>query len=88
MTSTASTAHLPAVECAGWCEDGNGHEWHPDNQGCIGQAFALELTQMPLRDPGTDDATRDALALNLQRPRDARSSTVELCHGDRPVASP
>lgn len=42
---TSIPVSLPPIECAPWCEDGNGHTdaHHPDDQYCIANGQDIEL---------------------------------------------
>ena len=80
---------LPAVECAPWCRDGNGHTKavEPDDQACISDEHTVELSTEPLARFAGASTRLETLEAYLLRERDAVSPSIELSKGDIPVAS-
>lgn len=83
------TQTLPAVECAPWCRDGNGHTnaLQPDDQACISEEHTVELSTEPLVRLAGASTQLETLEAYLLREPDTLSSSIELSKGDIPVAS-
>lgn len=87
MTGVSSTTalpnQLPAVDCAAWCRDGNGHvtEWHPYDQTCFSPDRVISL----LRERPVDGAL-DNLRAYLVRERFEVEPYLNLEHGEEHVA--
>ena len=77
---------LPPVDCAPWCEDGDGHTdrvLHPRDQYCASVDYSVPMTREPLVE-GTEEGTRelDTLRAYLIRERFEAEAHIELGRGD------
>jgi len=75
---------LPAVQCAPWCQDGDGHtaELSPDDQWCHSTAQHVTLTRHHLVDGYSEGARmRDYVQSYLGREAEGRPY-IHLGHGD------
>lgn len=79
----ADAAALPAVACASWCIDGDGHTdaRFPEDQVCRGATIDVELTRRPLVEVADDDWRRETVHLYLLR-RPGHTPTVQIYRGE------
>ncbi|MCW2737905.1 hypothetical protein [Nocardioides sp.] len=85
MTTTSpAPATLPAVTCAPWCLDGNGHADvpFPEDQVCRGDTVEIELTHRPLVQVDEETWTRETVRLYLLRHPGALRTSVEMYRGE------
>ena len=82
------TKTLPAVECAPWCRDDDGHvsAWHQDDQACMGEQLDVTLTAEPLRMYEGKVEGADFLVAYLTREYNHRTPRVQLVRTDVDVA--
>jgi hypothetical protein len=87
MSATTDIEQLPAVDCAPWCEDGDGHvtQWSPRDQVCYGPEHRVKLSRMPLlldEYNGQQIRQRDWVSVYLHRQGDGASTSIELAHNE------
>ena len=83
-TIVSELSTLPPVECAPWCEDGDGHPnaWHPADQWCGSPEVIVGLTRHALVDWSDDSKRLDVARAYLVRERFAAVTHLNLTHGD------
>lgn len=79
------TMTLPAVECAPWCQDGDGHTdaLFVGDQFCMSETQRLELRAEQLQGFGQDEYGRSVLDVALSRKAYSTRTLVDLVHSDR-----
>jgi hypothetical protein len=85
MTQTSpAPAALPAVSCAPWCLDGDGHTDapFPEDQVCRGETVEVELSHRPLVQVDEDTWARETVHLYLLRHPGALRTSVEMYRGE------
>jgi hypothetical protein len=77
-SSTIQTLTLPAVECAAWCADGNGHvrATSPEDQWCASEARLIALSAMPLSVYNGKVVGRQTIEARIERDYNARTSRI------------
>jgi hypothetical protein len=81
MTDTSGEI-LPAVDCADWCERGDGHTnvTHPDDQYCHSEAVTVPLSRYSLLTYGANYRVRDYVTGVVYREAGASAAHVALSH--------
>jgi len=85
MTTTAEPrTTLPAVECAPWCDEGDGHtdERFVSDQTCSNKTQRLELTSEPLLMWEGKVECRAFLHFGLHRDAYSTRTIVDLIHNE------
>ena len=74
---------LPAVTCASWCVDGDGHTdaRFPEDQVCRGATIDVELTRRPMVEVADGEWQRETIHLYLLR-HPGHTATVEIYRGE------
>lgn len=87
-TGTTAADTLPRVECAPWCEDGDGHPAarHPEDQYCTTAAVRVGLSRYPLVRLVGEGWARDDLRVYLMRERFAAEAHVSIARGELAAA--
>ena len=81
-TIVAPQSTLPPVDCAPWCQDGDGHtdEHFPDDQYCSSETVRVPLTRHKMLDVGDGSWQLDEMRAWILRERFEANASIQLIH--------